>query len=89
MTKDFEYNLRTAIGFLLILAGAVGGLCFTRWLSYEGNVIETLHMIKTSLPGWAWALLKFSLAGVFGLLFLSVFVILAVLVFSGGRRRPS
>jgi hypothetical protein len=87
MSEEFEYNLRTAIGLLLIATGVAGCLYFGWWLIFRGDVIEAIHILKMSLPGWAWVLLKFGLSGLFALLFLSLFVIFAVMVFAGGRRR--
>ena len=87
MPRDFQYNLRTIIGLLLIISGVIGGLRFAWWLSFEGDIIETLHAIKMGLPGWTWTVLKFALSGAFGLLFISLFVIFAIIVFSGGGRK--
>jgi hypothetical protein len=87
MSEEFEYNLRTAIGFLLILAGVTGSLYLAWWLIFRGDIIDTIHTLKMSLPGWAWVVLKFGLSGLFALLFLSLFVILAVMVFAGGRQK--
>jgi hypothetical protein len=89
MSEEFEYNLRTVIGLLLIATGVAGCLYFGWWLIFRGDVIEAIHILKMSLPGWAWVLLKFVLSGLFALLFLSLFVILAVIVFAGGRRKGS
>jgi hypothetical protein len=86
MSEEFEYNLRTAVGFLLIAAGVAGGLYLGWWLIFRGDIIQTIHILKMSLPGWAWVVLKFGLSGFFALLFLSLFVILAVMVFAGGGR---
>jgi hypothetical protein len=86
MSEEFEYNLRTAVGFLLIAAGVAGGLYFGWWLIFRADIIETIHTLKMSLPGWAWVVLKFGLSGFFALLFLSLFVILAAMVFAGGKR---
>lgn len=87
MSRDFQYNLRTIIGFLLIILGVIGGLRFAWWLSFEGDIIETLHAIKMGLPGWAWIVLKFALSGAFGVLFIALFVIVAIIVFSGGGQK--
>jgi hypothetical protein len=87
MSEEFEYNLRTAIGFLLIAAGVAGSLYFGWWLIFRGDIIDAIHTLKMSLPGWAWVVLKFGLSSLFALLFLSLFVILAVMVFAGGRRK--
>ena len=56
------------------------------WLSFEQNVVEIIHTIKMDLPPWAWISLKFILAGFFGALFLILFVILAIGIFSSGRK---
>jgi hypothetical protein len=87
MTREFEYNLRTVIGFLLIGTGLAGGFYLGWLLIFRGNIIDIIHTLKMSLPGWVWVTLKFSLSGLCALLFLSLFVILAVAVFAGGRRR--
>jgi hypothetical protein len=86
MSRDFEYNVRTLVGLLLIAGGIVCGIWLAWWLTFRGNIIELLHTAKMALPGWGWTVLKFSLSGIVGIAFFSVFVLLAVLVFSGGRK---
>jgi hypothetical protein len=89
MSGEFEYNLRTAIGFLLITVGVAGSLYFGWWLIFRGDIIETIHTLKMSLPGWVWVALKFGLSALSALLFLSLFVILAMIIFAGGRKKHS
>jgi hypothetical protein len=83
MTKDLVYNLKTVAGFLLIAVGVVGGIWVGWWLMFVGNIIEILHMLKMWLPGWGWTVLKFGLSAIFAALFMLLFVILAMMAFSG------
>ncbi len=87
MSRDFVYNLRTLAGLLLIAAGVAGGLRLAWWLSYEGDIIDLIHTAKMELPGWMWTVMKFVLSGAVGIVFLSFFIVLAVIVFSGGKRK--
>ncbi len=87
MSEEFKYNLRTIAGFLLIAAGLAGSVVLGWWLIFRGNIIDTIHAMKMSLPGWAWIALKFSLSALCALLLLSFFIILAVMIFAGGRRK--
>jgi hypothetical protein len=87
MNREFEYNVRTFVGLLLIVGGVICGIWLAWWLSFEGDVISLIHTMKLALPGWAWIVLKFGLSAVAGIAFLSVFILLAVIVFSGGGRK--
>ncbi len=87
MSEDLEYNIRTVGGLLLIIAGLTGGISFGWWLIFVGNIIEILHSLKLGLPGWGWTLLKVGLAACFALLFVTLFALLALMVFSGGKRK--
>ncbi len=87
MSRDFEYNVRTFIGLLVIAAGVIGGIFMAWWLSFEGDIIDIIHIVKMKLPGWMWIVLRVGLSGVAGILFLSIFVVLAIMIFSGRSRK--
>ncbi|MDA8240991.1 MAG: hypothetical protein M0Z67_11560 [Nitrospiraceae bacterium] len=87
MNRDVEYNVRTLIGLLVIAAGVIGGIFMAWWLSFEGDIIDIIHIVKMKLPGWMWIVLRIGLSGVAGILFLSIFVVLAIMIFSGGSRK--
>jgi hypothetical protein len=80
-------DIRTLLGFGIIL----GGFVLTGWavwyLATVGDIIQIIHELKMGLPGWAWKLLRFSLTAVAGLTLLAFFVILGVLAFGMDKRR--
>lgn len=79
-------DLRTIIGFLIILTGVIGGVWLGWWLSTEGNIIEILRRAKMLLPSWGWLALKVGLSSMLGGFFMLIFIILAVIVFSGKEK---
>jgi hypothetical protein len=87
MSREFQYNLRTVVGFLLIAVGVAGSLYLGWWLIFRGNIVETIHTVKMSLPPWVWLVLKLSLSVLCAILFLSFFLMLAVMVFAYGRKK--
>ena len=87
MGRDFEYNARTVAGLLIIAGGVAFSIWLGWWLIFEGDIISLIHTAKMGLPGWAWQALKFFLSAIAGLIVLFFFVVLAVAVFSGGRKR--
>ncbi len=87
MGRDFEYNVRTVIGLLIIAGGVAFSLWLAWWLIFQGDIIALIHDAKMALPGWVWQSLKFGLSGIVGLVVLSFFIVLAVAVFSGGRKQ--
>jgi hypothetical protein len=86
MSDDLKTFLRNIAGFLILIVGLMGGLWAAWWLSFRGDIIDILHTIKMSLPGWTWVLLKFGLSGAFGMLFMFLFIVLSIMVLGGGRR---
>lgn len=84
---DFQYHLRTVIGFLIIIGGIVGGIWLGWWLCFRGDIIEILHSIKMSFPSWVWLALRVSLSVVFGLFFVLLFLALGVWVLGGGGKK--
>jgi hypothetical protein len=80
-------DLRTLLGFGIIL----GGFIFTGWavwyLATVGDIIQIIHEIKMGLPGWAWKLLRFGLTAVVGLCALGFFIALGILVFGMEKRK--
>jgi hypothetical protein len=84
---DFRYNLRTVLGFLIIIGGIVGGIWLGWWLCFRGDIINILHEIKMGFPGWVWLALKIGLSVFFGLLFVLLFLGLGVVVLGGGGRK--
>jgi hypothetical protein len=86
MINEFEYRLRTIIGFLIIIVGLAFGLWFAWWLNFRGNVIDILHAVKMSLPGWAWVLMRYSFSIAFGASVMALCIAVAMLVLSGGRK---
>ncbi|MDA8105938.1 MAG: hypothetical protein M0Z71_11230 [Nitrospiraceae bacterium] len=87
MNRDVEYNVRTLIGLLVIAVGVAGCIFIAWWLSFEGDIIDIIHIVKMQLPGWMWIVLRIGLSGVAGILSLSIFVLLAIIIFSGGSRK--
>jgi hypothetical protein len=87
MNRDFAYNVRTLVGLLLIAGGVVCGVWLAWWFTFQGDIIELIHTVKMELPGWVWTVLKVGLSGVAGIALFSVFILLAVVVFSGGGRK--
>jgi hypothetical protein len=88
MRDDLEYHVRTVIGYLIIIAGIIGSLWLMGWLSTRGDIVEIIHNIKMSLPGWVWAMIKYGLSIAFGLALMMFFVMLGVIVLgTGGRAR--
>lgn len=86
MIGDSSYQGRTAAGFLLIMAGLAGGLRLGWWLSTEGDIVEIIHRAKMGLPDWAWLVIKIGLSALTSVFFVALLFILAVAVFSGGRK---
>lgn len=84
--KSMSRDTRTIIGFLLILIGVIGCGWLSWWLCTEGDIIEIIHRAKIALPGWVWLALKVGLSAMFGGLFILLFIILAIIVFSGKER---
>ncbi len=82
----FGRNVRTAAGFLIIVAGLLGGGWLGWWLASRGNIVEIIHEAKMSLPGWAWLALKYGLSLAGGVLFMVFFLILGMMVLGGGER---
>jgi hypothetical protein len=71
----------------VIAVGVISGIWMAWWLSFKGDIIDIIHMVKMKLPGWMWIVLRVGLSGAVGILFLSIFVVLAVMIFSGGSRK--
>jgi hypothetical protein len=80
----FGRNVRTAAGFMIIVAGLLGGVWLGWWLAFRGNIVEIIHDAKMSLPGWAWLALKYGLSLAGGALFVVFFLILGMIVLGGG-----
>jgi len=87
VSEDLKNLLRNIFGFLILITGAIGGLWLVWWLSFKGDIIDILHKLKMSLPGWTWVLLKFGLSGAFGVIFILISLALAMMVLGGGRRK--
>ncbi len=87
MGRDFQYNIRTLIGLLVIAAGLVSCIWVAWWLSFKGDIIDIIHIAKMNLPGWMWTVLRIGLSGAAGIMFLSFFIVIAVVILSGGSRR--
>jgi dolichol-phosphate mannosyltransferase len=83
---DFNYNVRTIMGFLLVISGTAAALRLGWWLSTEGDIVELIHRAKMGLPDWAWTALKIGLSAFSGFLFLAGVVVLAILIFAAGRK---
>jgi len=87
VVRDSSYQVRTAIGFLLIMAGLAGGICLGWWLSTEGDIVEIIHRAKMGLPDWAWTVMKVGLSAGSAILFIALLLALAIAVFAGGRSK--
>ena len=85
--KDFGYNFRTVVGFLLMISGAVGCLWLGWWLGTEGDIVEIIHQFKMSLPGWAWLAMKIGLSVVSAVVFVALVLTAAIAVFAAGGRK--
>ena len=85
--NDVKYHVRTVIGFLIVITGVAGGLRLEWWLSTKGDIVEIIHEFKMGLPDWAWTVMKIGLSAVSGAIGIALFLILAIAVFSGGRRK--
>jgi len=81
------YKIATVVGFLVAITGVVGSLLLGWWLSTEGDIIQIIHQFKMSLPGWVWMAMKAGLSIGFGLIFVAVFMALAIAALAGRRRR--
>lgn len=77
MTRD----QRTALGFAIILGGIVLSSWAAWWFMTVGDIIQILHEIKVSLPGWMWIVMKVGLSLVAGGFVILFFLILAMLLF--------
>lgn len=88
MFGGFAYHVRTVIGTLSVIAGAVGSLRLGWWLGTEGDVIEIVHNFKMGLPAWAWLVMKVGLSAVSAVFVIALFLAFAIAVLAGrGRRR--
>ncbi len=88
MGRDIEYHVRTVIGYLIIIGGIIGCIWLMWWLISNGDIVQIIHDIKMSLPGWAWSIMKYGLSIAFGLVVMGFFIILGVIVLAtGGRAR--
>jgi hypothetical protein len=85
-TLTFGRTVRTAAGFIIIIAGLLGSIWLGWWLAFRGDIVEILHKAKMSLPGWVWLALKYGLSLACGVLFMAFFLILGMLVLGGGGR---
>lgn len=86
MKDDIEYHVRTAIGYLIIIVGIFGCIWLMWWLISRGDIVEIIHDMKMSLPGWAWAVMKYSLSIVFGVVVMGFVILLGVVVLGTGGR---
>jgi len=79
-------DLRTLIGFAIILVGLLLGGGIIWWLLSKGDIIEILHDLKAMLPWWGWLALKVSLSVIAGVLLILLFIAAGVMVFGMGNR---
>ncbi|GAB4387460.1 MAG: hypothetical protein Kow0025_01150 [Thermodesulfovibrionales bacterium] len=84
-----EYHARTVIGVLILLFGLLGGLWLGWWLCARGDIVQIIHSIKMNFPSWVWTALRIGLSAFFGLLFISFFVALSLIVLGTGGRRAN
>ncbi|MFZ2197771.1 MAG: polyprenol monophosphomannose synthase [Thermodesulfovibrionales bacterium] len=82
MVPDSSYQVRSAAGFLLIMAGLAGGVRLGWWLSTEGDIVEIIHRAKMGLPDWAWMVMKVGLSALSAALFIVLFLGAAIAVFA-------
>lgn len=82
----FGRTIRTVAGLFIIAAGLLGGILLGWWLAFRGDIVQILHDAKMSLPSWAWLALKYGLSLAFGLVFITFFLILGVLILGWGGR---
>jgi hypothetical protein len=88
INDNIEYHVRTVVGYLIIIVGIIGCMWLMWWLISRGDIVEIIHNIKMSLPGWAWAVMKYGLSIAFGLVVMGFFIMLGVIVLgTGGRAR--
>ncbi len=82
---DPRYQLRTIIGFLVIIAGIAGSIGMGWWLGTRGDIIEIIHQVKTRLPDWAWTVMKIGLSALVAGVLAGIVGVLAVAVFAESR----
>jgi len=75
-----------SMGYLLIIAGVLGGPALGLWLLLRGDIIDMLHRAKMSLPGWGWTALKYVLSFAFGVTFAVFLMALGMFVLAWGNR---
>jgi len=85
--NEFGYHIRTIIGYVLVLAGLLGGLRLGWWLSTEGDMVEIIHRAKMGLPGWAWTAMNILLSAASVVIFIALLLSLAIMIFASGRRK--
>jgi dolichol-phosphate mannosyltransferase len=81
------YNIRTAVGFVLIITGLSAGVWLGVWLATEGDIIEIIHQAKMGLPGWAWMVMKLGLSFISAVLFIAFLFSAAVGIFAAGGKK--
>ncbi|MEJ2184126.1 MAG: hypothetical protein P8Y66_11490 [Nitrospirota bacterium] len=86
LKADLAYDVRTVLGFLIILAGVLGGLYLGWWFFAQGDVVQIIHDVKMRFPSWAWLAFRVGFSLLFWLIFIGVFVALGLVVLSGRRR---
>ncbi|MBI4822688.1 MAG: hypothetical protein HY805_00430 [Nitrospirae bacterium] len=74
-------DIKTLLGFTIILIGFLLGIGATWWLLSKGDIVQILHDLKAMLPGWGWLALKVSLSVVVGVLLILLFIVAGVMVF--------
>jgi hypothetical protein len=85
MENEFEYRLRTILGFLMIIVSIVLGIWLAWWLNSGGNVLGMLHAMRVSLPGWAWDMMRYFFSISIGAVFMSVSIAISMLILRGRR----
>ncbi len=88
MNGNFKTKLKYhigSIGYLIIIAGIIGGPVLIWWLSFRHDIIDVLHEVKMSLPGWAWIVMKYGFSLAFGLAFVLFFILLGMLILAWSK----
>jgi hypothetical protein len=83
--RRIRYHIGT-IGYFLILFGVFGAPVLGYWLIFHGDIIQTIHQLKMSLPGWGWTALKYGLSLAAAIAFMATLILSGLIVLWWGSR---
>lgn len=85
LKRKIRYHIGTT-GYFLILIGVFGAPVLGYWLIFHGDIIETIHQLKMSLPGWGWVALKYGLSFMAAIAFMVTLILTGLIVLWWGSR---